>query len=265
MKTYDKIKESLDSRFKDRAHRYIRKGSVIDLINSSIAQEMEDAYIEIENARNPHIYTNMSGDNIDRLGYMVNVPRQNNEDDDTYLYRIMNWTNLKAASNNTAINDSLLNLEYASNAQFFPGTYGAGTGTVYVIPNKYEDTIINKALDEAKTRIKDVVDPSAYIEYIVPNVIPVKFLVQVCSVVGDMDYIKASAESQIKDYVNAIAPGEYLIISNINKIGLAIDNVDYFNVSMTYINGGSNANIRFLQQIDTKYIFDKVIWEEVTV
>ena len=98
-----------------------------------------------------------------------------------------------------------------------------------------------------------------------PNVIPVKFLVQVCSVVGDMDYIKASAESQIKDYVNAIAPGEYLIISDINKIGLAIDNVDYFNVSMTYINGGSNANIRFLQQIDTKYIFDKVIWEEVTV
>ena len=89
MKTYDKIKESLDSRFKDRAHRYIRKGSVIDLINSSIAQEMEDAYIEIENARNPHIYTNMSGDNIDRLGYMVNVPRQNNEDDDTYLYRII--------------------------------------------------------------------------------------------------------------------------------------------------------------------------------
>ena len=38
MKTYDEIKESLDSRFVDRAHRHIRRGSVIDLINSSIAQ-----------------------------------------------------------------------------------------------------------------------------------------------------------------------------------------------------------------------------------
>ena len=53
-------------------------------------------------------------------------------------------------------------------------------------------------------------------------------------------------------------------VSKINLIGLNIDNVNYFNVVMTYLDGNSNSNIRFLQKIETKYIFDSIIWEEVT-
>lgn len=265
MRTYEEIKESLDARLKDRSHRIIRRGSVIDMINASVSQEMEDAYIEIENSKNPHIYTNMSGENCDRLGYMVNVPRNNNETDEEYLYRIMNWTYLKAAANNTAINDSLLNLEYASNAQFYSGVHGAGTGVVYIIPNSYDKDIISLATDEVKNRIKDIIDPAAYIEYIIPEALGIKLLIQIYSAAGDIEYIKKSAEKQIKEYINKLAPNEYMDIAEINKIGLLIDNVNYFNVTLIYIDGNSNSNIRFLQGMDTKYIYDKIIWEEVSV
>ena len=53
-------------------------------------------------------------------------------------------------------------------------------------------------------------------------------------------------------------------ISKINLIGLNTDNVNYFNVVMTYLDGDSNSNIRFLQKTETKYIFDSITWEEVT-
>lgn len=176
----------------------------------------------------------------------------------------MNWTYLKASANETAINDSLLNMKYASNAQYYPGTYGAGTGTVYVIPLKYDEETIANALNEAKEKIKDIIDPAAYTEYVTPKVVQVSFLAQIYSESGDTSYIKNAITDKVKEYVNAIPPNEYMDISKINLIGLNTDNVNYFNVVMTYLDGDSNSNIRFLQKTETKYIFDSITWEEVT-
>lgn len=264
MKDFSDIKDDINSRFSARTHRDIRTGSALDLFNNAVSSELSTVYEEIENSKNPHIYTNLTGDNLDNLGYMVNVPRDTDEDDATYLYRLMNWTYLKASANETAINDSLLNLEYASNAQYYPGTYGAGTGTVYVIPTSYTSDTISAALAEAKERVSGVIDPAAYTEYITPKVVPVKFLIQIYSVAGDLSYIENAISSSVEEYVNAIAPNEYMNVSHINLIGLNTDNVNYFNVVMTYLDGASDSNIRFLQKLETKYIFDSIIWEEVS-
>lgn len=265
MRTSKEIRSDLATRFTSRTNQQIREGSVIDLINSAVAMEMESAYQAIEDAKNPHIYTNLTGDNLDHLGYMVQVPRKNGETDSNYLYRIMNWTYLKAANNNTAINDSLLSLVYSSNAQYFPGIYGAGTGIVYVIPLTYSEEDINNALKEAKEAISSVVDPSAYIEYVVPKLREVQFLIQIYTESGDLQYIKNNVLSKIMTYVNAIPPKEYLKVSEINKIGNKIDNVDYFNVAMTYIDGESYTGIKFLQEIDTKMMIgtDGISWEVI--
>lgn len=264
MRTFSEIKDDINNRFTSRTHRDIRIGSALDLFNNAVSTEISKIYEEIENSKNPHIYTNLSGENLDKLGYMVNVPRETNEDDSIYLYRLMNWTYLKASANETAINDSLLNMKYASNAQYYPGTYGAGTGTVYVIPLKYDEETIANALNEAKEKIKDIIDPAAYTEYVTPKVVQVSFLAQIYSESGDTLYIKSAITDKVKEYVNAIPPNEYMDISKINLIGLNTDNVNYFNVVMTYLDGDSNSNIRFLQKTETKYIFDSITWEEVT-
>ena len=90
------------------------------------------------------------------------------------------------------------------------------------------------------------------------------FLAQIYSESGDTSYIKSAITDKVKEYVNAIPPNEYMDISKINLIGLNTDNVNYFNVVMTYLDGDSNSNIRFLQKTETKYIFDSITWEEVT-
>lgn len=264
MRTFSDIKDDINSRFSSRTHRDIRTGSTLDLFNNAVSTEISKIYEEIENSKNPHLYTNLSGDNLDKLGYMVDVPRDTNEDDSTYMYRIMNWTYLKASANETAINDSLLNMEYASNAQYYPGTYGAGTGTVYVIPLKYDDETITNAINEARNKVSGVIDPAAYTEYIAPKVVPVSFLAQIYSESGDLSYIKTVISSKTEEYVNSIAPNEYMDISKINLIGLNTDNVNYFNVVITYLDEASDSNIRFLQKTETKYIFKDIIWEEVT-
>lgn len=248
-------------RFKARTNKEIRRGSVIDQIYAGVSEEIEDAYIEIENNKNPHIYTSLDTVGLERTGFFVNVPRNKNESDHDYLHRIMNWTYLKAAANLTAINDSLLNMENASDAQYYAGIYGAGTGIVYIIPKEYTSDVINAAVKEAKERLKNVIDPGAYVEYMVPEIKPVKFIIQISSELGDIEYLKQNAEQMIHDYVNAIPPKEYFSIGKINKIGNDINNMDYFNVIMTYINEESKTDIRFLQDLDTKYLLDEIIWE----
>lgn len=262
MKTAETIHEALGTRFKARTNKAVRSGSVIDLIHAAVSEEMEDAYIEIENNKNPHIYTNMDSDSLDKTGFFVNVPRETGETDKNYLYRIMNWTCLKAASNLTAINDSLLNMETASNAQYFPGIYGAGTGIVYVIPKTYDTSTISKALEETKERLKNVIDPAAYTEYVVPTIKPIKFVIKISSEDGDIDYIKTNISSLVRLYVNSIAPKEYLSVGSINKIGESVENVDYFNVLITYIDGETKTDLKFLQNLETKFMFDEIVWEE---
>lgn len=262
MKTANAIRSDIASRFKARTNKDIRGGSVIDLIHSAVSEEMEDAYTEIENNKNPHIYTNMDTASLDKTGFFVNVPRETDETDQNYLHRIMNWTKLKAASNLTAINDTILNMTYASNAQYFPGIYGAGTGVVYVIPKTYDDTVITNALKEAKEKLVEVIDPAAYTEYIVPTIVPVKFIIKISSENGDLDYIKTNTSSLIRAYINAIAPKEYLSIGKVNKIGETLENVDYFNVLATHLDGETKTDLKFLQGLETKFLFDEIVWEE---
>lgn len=264
MRTASEVHSDLRDRFKQRTQKDIRRGGVIDQIFAAESKIVEDAYIEIENNKNPHIWTNLDSVGLDRTGYFVNIPRQENESDNDYMYRIMNWTYTRSTSNITAITDALLNMKYASDAQPFPGIYGAGTISIYIIPKEYSEETIQNAIQEAKERLSYVVDPATYIEYKIPKIKPVKFIAQISSMVGDIEYLKTSIEKQVHDYVNAIAPKDTMSIGKINKIGMEMANVDYFNVIMTYIDDESKTDIFFLQDLDTKFLFDEIIWETIT-
>lgn len=261
-KNAEDISKDIKNDFFSFSGKSYRDGSAIGFFTEAVARSMEDAYNEIERAKNPHIYTNLSGDNLDKMGTFVNVPRETGESDADYLYRIMNWTYLKAGANLTAVNDSLLNLEYASNAEYYPAIRGAGTGVVYVIPKEYSDDVIAKALAEAKGRIKNVISPESYTEYIVPTPLPVILVCHLETEAGDMDYLKSVISGKIKEYVNAIAPNDALSLGTINRMAMALDDVDFFSVDGVYINDVFYSETKITQELETKFLFQEITWRD---
>jgi hypothetical protein len=262
LRTFSEIKADLLQRFTDLTNKEVRETSALGLMTAAFSKELGTAYQEIEDAKNPHIYTNLDTDGLNATGTFVNVTRQDDESDDSYLYRIMNWTYLKESSNETAINDSLLNLTYASNAQFVKNTKGAGTGTIYIIPLVYDDETQNNALTEVKDRIKNVLSPLSYIEYVIPTIRPVQLIIKIESSNGDLSYLKTAITSQIEDYINAIAPNDYMKLGKINSIGQNTNLVDYFVVTGLYVDGEVVTKTNVLQGIDTKLIFNEIVWED---
>lgn len=263
MKTTEEIKNAIERHFSSHTNQVIRSGSVVDLYNDAVSDSMEGLYIEIENAKNPHLYSKLSGSNLDDMCTMVGIVRRENETDRTLLYRLHNWTLENAKGNMTAITAALLDLTYASNVTYVPRVYGCGTGVAYVIPKEYTNDTIAKALTEAKERISDVADPSLYIQFIVPRVLPVRFQ---CAIEAREDVDLAVLESyitmRVKEYIDAIAPKEYMSIGTIEKMVLALDEVSYFRIISYSIDGVTETGTETLQTVDTKLMFDDIIWTE---
>ena len=260
MKTQEQIKNDIITRFEDRVENIVEQGSMIDIYSTVISEVGEDIYNEIERNRTPHIYSSLEGKQLDDEGTMLNLPRKDGEDDNNYKYRLMNWTLSNEASNETAINDALLEPTYASNIEFRPKVYGCGTGICYVIPKQYTDEYITNSLIEAKEIVERVASPGLYVEYIVPNIAGVRLQIYIKTDNGDIETIKSNIQSNIIEYINNIPPYGYIQVGQINRIGLSESNVEYFNVMGVFINGELNNNIAIYQDIDTKYLFDTIIW-----
>ena len=258
-KTKDEAYSSLKSNFEKLVGQTTQTGSVIDMYNKVIAMECEDMYNLIEENKNPYLFTNTSGSDLDSLGYWVNLPRNIDEDDDHYKYRLKDWLLTSESSNTRAIENSILSPEYSSNIQYVPYTHGAGTGTCYVIPKVYEEETIAAALKEAQELLKNVVSPSLYIEYIVPAILGVR-LECFIAVSGDAESIKSNITSRIKDYINGIAPDEQLEVGKIIRLGLSEEGVDYFNVVTYYIDGKQQSDLTKIQGLETKFLFDAIEW-----
>jgi hypothetical protein len=260
MKSSDNIQKNIALRFEDKTQKKIQEGSVIDMYNVSVSETLEDVYQEIEDSKNPHIFTSLTGQELDDTGFWVNCPRKDGEDDQNYTYRLMNWMLKNEASNDTAIKDSLLSPVFASNIDYVPFTKGSGTATCYVIPKYYDDTTISNALAEAAAAVKKIASPSLFVEYIIPAIRGVKLQIFIEAGQGDIALIKGNLESKIRAYINGIAPGKFLKIGNINKIGVNESGVDYFSTLSLIIDNEEVKDIEVLQEIDSKLLYDEIIW-----
>lgn len=259
MKTSDTIQKDIAARFEEKTRKKIKEGSVIDMYNVSVSETLEDVYQEIEDSKNPHIFTGLVGQELDDTGFWVDCPRHVDENDQNYMYRLMNWMLKNEASNTTAIQDSLLNLTFASNADYIPFTKGSGTATCYVIPKFYDATTISSALAEVASIVKKIASPSLFVEYIIPAIRAVKLQIFIEST-GDMVLIKSNIQQKIKEYINTVPPGQFLKVGEINKIGVNEPNVDYFSVLSLIIDNEEVKDIEVLQEIDSKFLFDEMIW-----
>lgn len=259
----NEIYEQINKKFNDISGHFIEEGTVLDFFNSAVSESVELAYKQIEENKNPHLYTGLKGDELDQLGFFLNTPREVDEADDSYRFRLMNWKQASEASNLTSIEVALMNMTYASNVTYVPLTHGCGTATAYIIPKSYDEDIMNKAIFETVERLKKVTSPSTFITFTIPVKRPVKFVFYLTSKKGDIQTIKNNIENKVKNYVNSIAPGEYLDLGEINRIGVLENNVDFFKISQTYISNESISKLEILQKIDSKFLFDEIIWWEV--
>ena len=262
MKALKEIYDSLYSFFKKRTNLDIAKGSVLDSYFLASAEGIHEAYDEIEKNKNPHIFTNLKGKDIDSMGILVGCARRNNESDSNYLYRMINWNTNNQCANASAIEAALQNMTYVSNATHIPFTQGVGTGTIYIIPKKMDEETKNNAIKETKDRLKDVIGAENYIEYVIPKILFVDINVFVSIATGD-DNVKQNIISKFISYINNIAPGDYLDIGELNKIGVNEPNVEYFSVSSVFLNNKEVQNLKVIQKLDSKMVFNSVNWNKV--
>lgn len=264
MKNFEKIYSDMKTKFYDLTKIDVAKGSVMDMMLKSMSYMIHEAYKVIEKNKQPYLFTRQTGKELDSTGYFLQCPRQSNETDENYLYRLMKWTQRNASNNLEAINDAIKGLSFSSSATYVPLSDGVGTACVYLIPYQYDEEYIKSAISEAQLAIEKVTSPATIIQYAVPQPVAVK-LVAYLDVAenADVAFIKQEAQNTIKEYINNIAPGDRLMLGHINNIILNLDGVEYFNIVQIYLDDKESTNFEILQTVSTKMLYDTIIWWEV--
>lgn len=271
MKNFTEISSDIKERFYKISGIDIKRFSVFDMFTKSIAYVIEEAYSAIEKNKKPYLFTQQKGDELDSTGYFLQCPREENESDENYFYRLSNWTKRNASCNKTAIEDACKTLKYSTGSTYVPYTRGIGTATIYLIPLDYSKESITMAINEAKEKLKDdVVSPTSIITYSVPDPVYVKLVayidvktIETSDVETDLNSIKNQIKDEFKTYINSIPPGERLMVGDLNRIALKHSNVEYFNVMQIHLNGDEYPDFEVMQKVDSKFIFDEIIWWEV--
>lgn len=264
IKTFTEIYNSLKQNFLDRTGVDIAPRSVIDMFFKSISDMLHQIYNEIEKNKKPYLFTNQKGDELDATGFFLQCPREEDESDSNYLFRLSNWTQRNAACNQQAILDKCKELKYSSHQNYVPYTKGIGSATIYIIPLDYSDAAITRALIEAQEKVSPVISPASIIDFQVPDPKYIKIVAYLDVKSGsDKENIKRQIQDSIKEYVNTIPPGTNLFLGEINNLGLDTDNVEYFNVVQIFANDEEITNFEILQTITAKFLFDQIIYWEV--
>lgn len=265
MKNLQEIYTNIKNKFFKDTGIDVERGTAIDYFILASSEMLEDAYKEIDNNKTPHIYSSLKGSKIDDAAILCGLTRQENESDNSFLYRLINWNTSNKASNMTAIETALINLKFCSHVTYVPHTFGCGTATAYIIPKSMDEEGRELAINETKTVLKDVTSPSTYIEYIIPEIIEVELVCLIKADATDKKEIKKNISDKIIKYVNSIAPGDYLEVGEINKIGISEPNIQYFNVGHLIINKKETGDVSIIQKVESKLITstEKIKWLEV--
>jgi uncharacterized phage protein gp47/JayE len=262
--TLNEIYNNLKEKFYNKSKIDIKKGTIIDMFFKSIADQLYQVYETIENNKKPYLFTQQVGKELDDTGAFVGITRLDNESDENYLYRLSAWTYDHASCNATAIDNKCKELVYSTGHNYVPYTKGIGTGTIYLIPLSYSEEDIELAINEAVEKVSLVIDPTSRVEFRVPDPITIKLVAYLdVKSNSDKEAIKNQIIYKIKDYINGIAPGEYMYLGEINKLGLSVDGVEYFNVVQVYENDEEATDFEILQTTVAKFLFDQIIWWDV--
>jgi hypothetical protein len=264
IKSFEEIYKSIVNIFFNKTGIDIEPRSVMDMLIKAITDALTSVYETIEKNKNPYLFTKQSGEELDNTGYFLNCPRMDEESDENYLYRLSIWVQRNASSNRTSIEDKCKELLYSSAANYVPYTHGIGTATIYLIPLTYSEQDIKIALNEAKEKVSKVISSTSIVYFQVAEPSYIKLVAYLDVKDGfDKDVIKQLIHKETMTYINSIAPGDKLFLGDINKIGLNVTGVEYFNIIQLFNNEEELADFELLQTIKAKFLLDEIIWWEV--
>lgn len=262
--TLTEIYDKLKSRFYEKTNIDVKRGTVIDMFFNSIADQFYQIYDTIEKNKKPYLFTQQTGEELDDTGSFVGIARLENESDENYLYRLASWTLNHASCNATSIDNKCKELVYSTGHNYVPYTKGIGTGTIYLIPLSYSEEDIELAINEAVEKVSLVIDPTSRVEFRVPDPISIRLVAYLdVKTDSDKETIKNQIIYKIKNYINGIAPGEYMYLGEMNKLGLSVDGVEYFNIVQVYEDDEEATDFEILQTTVAKFLFDQIIWWDV--
>lgn len=265
MKSLQEIYSDIRSKFYKSTGIDVERGTTIDYFMLASAEMLEQAHKEIEDNKTPHVFSNLSGSRIDDMAMLCGLTRKADESDRNFLYRLLKWNISNKASNLTAIETALMDLNNCSHVTYVPHTFGCGTATAYIIPKSMDDVTKELAIAETKSALSEVVSPSTFVEYMIPEIREVRMTCLYKATALDKSAIQKNISNKIIEYVNGVEPGQCLEVGYINRIGITEPNVEYFNIANLSINGEEIGDVSILQKVDSKLITsaDNMIWMEV--
>lgn len=264
IKAFEELYSELKESFRKRTGTDVESRSVLDMVLKAIADSLYTVHEVIEKNKKPYLFTKQTGEELDNTGYFLNCPRMDNESDGNYLYRLSNWTQRNASCNRTAIEDKCKELLYSSAANYIPYTKGIGTASIYLIPLEYTEEAIMRSVLEAQEKLSKIIAPTSIVEFQVAQPSYIKLVSYLDIKSGyDKDVIKTDITARIKNYIHSIAPGDKLFLGEINKLGLSVEGVEYFNIVQLFNNDEELSDFELLQTLTSKFLFEEIIWWEV--
>lgn len=240
---YDKIINKIKNRLVENNFSYT-PGSICRLFTEIITEEFANFYISLdENILNCFISTS-KGSYLDNIGLLVNCTRLEDEDDNSYKFRITNQINILASSNELSIKMATLSVDGISDVFIKKYSMGAGSFSIILLDDNLSETKIN----EVYTKVSEVVACGVKFEIIPVEKILIKMTLSI-SFVNNIDSlkkrdIKTLVKQKIKDYISDLKIGEIFVVNKLTEVIMSCSEyILSFNCENMFIN---NEEVNFI-------------------
>lgn len=178
------------------------------------------------------------GEYLDMIGRMMDCPRQENETDDNYRYRISKQVRTTAAANKMAIRLACLSIEGIKDVKMKRWVLGTGSFAVYLIG---ENPIISdELLEKAQKTIDEVQAFGNRGIAVKPEEVPIELKIRLVfnnkATQDDRRELALNARREVRMYIQNLSIGDNIIINEIIERVMSVDdkiknmNIYHFNL-----------------------------------
>lgn len=153
---------------------------------------------------------------LDLIGELLNCPRREGEADDNYRYRICHQVQVVAGCNLTALRLELLSIPGVRDVVMQPYTFGAGSFSVYVVPEEASGRVPRTLLEAVQAVLDEKAAFGVRAVAMEPIMTPVDIKIKL--VFGNVDYrepILNQARRAAWEYIANLRPGGVLVVAEL--------------------------------------------------
>lgn len=232
----------------------VEPNGMIDFIMNATASMIYQIYVFVENNFTPYIYTKAKGRRLNDVGLSIGCPRNAEEEDNNYRFRVITWVKRAESGNEKAIN-SVLSTCLLSSCVYKSLANGAGTANLYVITKNGVDE--DKAIEEVKSKIENIVSSGVSVRIVIPEITYISIVFKIDNNIHN-ELIKKSVEK----YINKMQIGEIVSIGDLTRIGLEYNDIEFFAVSYIKINDELVSNYSdIVQGLENKLQIKDIFFE----